>query len=85
MATCLSEVACVAQLQKVFARVGLLDACIRVVLKSQADFVFQLLAKEIANADMAGKVEAGRKVSVICEVAAIGGIAHANACVYKPG
>ncbi len=41
MATCLSEVACVAQLQKVFARVGLLDACIRVVLKSQADFVFQ--------------------------------------------
>ena len=77
--------ACVSQLKKVLSRIGALDACIGLVLEAQADLVFQLLAKQVADAYMAGKVVAGRKFLVIGDEAVVDGIAHAQAGLQEPG
>ena len=75
------EASCVAQLQEVVAGIGMLDAGVRMVLQAQADFVLELFAEEVAHADMGGEVEAGREILVIGHIAAVEGVAEAQACL----
>ena len=75
--------ACVAQLDEVLARVGLLDRCVGEMLNAQHPFVFTLHTREIADTDMAAKVESGRKVTVAGFVQVVGDeCTHAS--FYKP-
>ena len=80
-----SEVACVTNLQEVFSRIGVLDACVRMVFQSQADLVFALFAKQVTDAEMTGKVVSGREVFVVCQVETVDGIAHTDTRLHEPG
>ena len=73
-----SEMVGVAQLQEVFAGVGLLDASVGMVLQPQHQFMLALVAKQVAHADMGGEVVAGRQFLLVRD-GAPGHCGHASA------